>query len=286
MIYLIATILFSTAIVISFRLFTHFRIDNLQAITANYLVAAVMCLLFFKGPVAFSDLPLRSWFPYAGVIGFTFILVFLVFALSAQKAGIAVTSVSSKMSVVIPVSVGIMAYAEPLNVLKLTGIIASLLAFYLTFRKKQEQRIDKRVLILPVLLFLGNGANDTLTKHAQMFHVGEGETLLFLGTVFVSSMVIGSVILLSKALKNKQPMHGRSLLAGIWLGFLNFFSSYFFLLSLGIFESSVFFPVFNVSIVSLSALSGFFFFRERLTPVNWAGIVLALCAILLIAMGS
>lgn len=285
MIYLISTILFSTAIVISFRLFTHFRIDNLQAITVNYLVAAVMCLLFFNGPVAFSEIPLRSWFPYAGLIGFTFILVFLVFALSAQKAGIAVTSVSSKMSVVIPVSVGIMAYAEPLNAFKLTGIIASLLAFYLTFRKKQEQRIDKRVLILPVLLFLGNGANDTLTKHAQMFHVGD-ETLLFLGTVFLSSMVIGSVILLSKSMKNKQPILGRNLLAGLWLGFLNFFSSYFFLLSLGIFESSVFFPVFNVSIVSLSALAGFFFFRERLSPINWAGIALALCAILLIAMGS
>jgi drug/metabolite transporter (DMT)-like permease len=138
MIYLVSTILFSTAIVISFRLFTRFRIDNLQAITVNYLVAAIMCLLFFNSPVDFSEIPYRSWFPYAGVIGFTFILVFLVFALSAQKAGIAVTSVSSKMSVVIPVSVGIMAYAEPLNAFKLIGIIASLLAFYLTFRKNRN----------------------------------------------------------------------------------------------------------------------------------------------------
>jgi multidrug transporter EmrE-like cation transporter len=244
-----------------------------------------MSFLFFRNPVAFQELPFREWFPYASVIGFTFIMVFFVFALSAQKAGIAVTSVSSKMSVVIPVSVGIMAYAEPLNALKLTGIIASLLAFYLTFRKKQEQRIDKRVLILPVLLFLGNGANDTLTKHAQMFHVGD-ETLLFLGTVFLSSMVIGGSILIVKSLKKRQVFQGRNLLAGAWLGFLNFFSSYFFLLSLGIFESSVFFPVFNVSIVTLSALAGFFFFREQLSVINRIGILLALAAILLIAMGT
>jgi drug/metabolite transporter (DMT)-like permease len=285
MFYLISTILFSTGIVISFKLFTRFRIDNLQAITVNYLVAAILSYLAFQGRVVPADLPLKPWFPFACVIGLTFILVFVVFALSAQKAGIAVTSVSSKMSVVIPVSVGILAYAEPLNGIKLAGILASLIAFYLTFRKKQEQKIDKRVLVLPVLLFLGNGANDTLTKHAQMFHVGD-ETLLFLGTVFLSSMIIGSLMLLRKGFRQGPGLHGRSLLAGVWLGFLNFFSSYFFLLSLGKFESSVFFPIFNVSIVSLSALTGFFFFRERLSWVNWAGIVLAMGAILLIATGS
>lgn len=285
MFYLISTIIFSTAIVISFRLFTRFEVDNLQAITTNYLVAALMSFLVYQNQFQAVEIPFRPWFPFAIVIGFTFILVFFVFALSAQKAGIAVTSVASKMSVVIPVSVGIMAYAEPLNTAKLTGIIASLLAFYLTFKKKQEQRIDKRVLILPILLFLGNGANDTLTKHAQKFHVGE-ETLLFLGTVFLSSMVIGGLILLIRSLKKKQSIHGRSILAGVWLGFLNFFSSYFFLLALGVFESSVFFPIFNVSIVSLSALTGYFFFKEQLSLMNKVGILLALCAILLITMGT
>ncbi len=285
MLYLILAIIFSTAIVISFRLFTRYRIDNLQAITFNYLFATVMAFMVYQGSFDFADIPVKPWFPFASIIGFTFILVFIVFALSSQKAGVAVTAVSSKMSVVIPVSFGIMAYSEALTVMKLLGIIASLLAFYLTFKKKENQRIDYRVLILPVLLFLGNGANDTLTKHAQKFHVGD-ETLLFLGTVFLSSLVIGSVMLVYKGIREKKSLQGRNLLAGVWLGFLNFFSSYFFLLGMGVYESSVFFPVFNVSIVSLSALAGFFFFRERLSVINWIGIGLALMAIILIALGS
>jgi drug/metabolite transporter (DMT)-like permease len=285
MVYLILTIVFSTAIVVSFRLFTNFRIDNLPAITTNYLIAAIMSFVIYQGDFSFSDIPLKPWFPFASIIGFTFILVFIVFALSSQKAGVAVTAVSSKMSVVIPVSFGILVYAEVINPIKISGIIASLLAFYLTFKKKDNQRIDKRVLILPILLFLGNGANDTLTKHAQKFHVGD-ETLMFLGTVFLSSMIIGGVLLLYKVIKEKKSIHYRSFIAGVWLGFLNFFSSYFFLLGMGLYDSSVFFPIFNVSIVSLAALSGFFFFRERLSPINWTGIVLALMAILLIAFGS
>ncbi len=285
MVYLILAIIFSTAIVISFRLFTNFKIDNLSAIAINYLFAAIMSFVIYQGDVSFTAIPFKPWFPYASVIGFTFILVFMVFALSSQKAGVAVTAVSSKMSVVIPVSFGILVYAEVINVMKISGIIASLLAFYLTFKKKGNQRIDKRVLILPVLLFLGNGANDTLTKHAQKFHVGD-ETLLFLGTVFLSSMVIGGVILLYKVLRKQKSIGYRSVIAGAWLGFLNFFSSYFFLLGMGVYDSSVFFPIFNVSIVSLAALAGFIFFRERLSLINWTGIVLALFAIVLIAVGS
>ena len=167
MIYLILAIVFSTSIVISFKLFARYSIDNLQAITVNYLFAAILGLLMYKGDLSLSDIPSSPWLPFSGIIGITFITVFFVFALSAQKAGIAVTSVSSKMSVVIPVSIGIMAYGELLTTVKLAGIIASLLAFYLTFRKKEKVKADWRILILPVLLFLGNGANDTLTKHAQ-----------------------------------------------------------------------------------------------------------------------
>ncbi len=283
MIYLILAIVFSTSIVISFKLFARYSIDNLQAITVNYLFAAILGLLMYKGDLSLSDIPSSPWLPFSGIIGITFITVFFVFALSAQKAGIAVTSVSSKMSVVIPVSIGIMAYGELLTTVKLAGIIASLLAFYLTFRKKEKVKADWRILILPVLLFLGNGANDTLTKHAQLFYVGD-DTLLFLSGVFVSSMIIGSAMMLIRKIRNPRPLALRSVIAGLWLGFLNFFSSYYFLLGLGIYESSVFFPIFNVSIVGLSALTGFFFFRERLTPINWIGIALALVAILLIAM--
>jgi drug/metabolite transporter (DMT)-like permease len=288
MTFLILTIVFSVSIVITFRLFSRYNIDNLQAITTNYLVAAILGFMVHPEAYTFSELPARPWFIFSCIIGVTFILTFFLFALSAQKVGVAVTSVTSKMSVVIPVSVGIMAYAEPLNTIKFTGIMVSLLAFYLTFRKKNNQKIDKRFIILPILLFLGNGANDTLTKHSQMFYIGD-EFLLFLGMVFTVGFFIGTTLIIIKAIRNKDPrgmVQRKNLIAGTWLGVLNFGSSYFFIVGLSLFESSVFFPIFNVSIVSLSALAGFFFFKERLKPINWIGILLAVCAILLIAFGS
>lgn len=288
MVFLILAILISTSIVITFRLFSRFQIDNLQAITTNYLVAAILGFLIHPAVFSWVEIPGKPWFFFSCIIGVTFILTFFLFALSAQKVGVAVTSVTSKMSVVIPVTVGILAYAEPASAIKLFGIVLSLLAFYLTFRKKNSQKIEKKFLILPLLLFLGNGTNDTLTKHSQMFLIGN-DYMLFLGMVFSVGFLIGITMVIIKAIRKKEESKiilWKNLLAGAWLGLLNFGSSYYFIVGMSHFQSSVFFPIFNVSIVSLSAMAGFLFFKERLSVLNWAGIALAIVAILLIAVGG
>lgn len=284
MLYLILAIVFSTGIVISFKYFAHFKINNLQAITINYLVASSIGFLVYPQAFTFVELPQKDWFIISCMIGIVFILVFFLFAMSAQKVGVAVTAVTSKMSVVIPVSIGILVYSETLSIIKVAGIVTCLVAFYLTFKQKENQKIDKRFLLLPVLLFLGNGTNDTFTKHATMFYVGD-ETMLFLANVFLVSMCVGILFIIFSAFKKPFKLTYANVIAGAWLGILNFGSSYFFLLGLGIFESSVFFPIFNVSIVSLSALGGLILFREKLSLINWVGIVLALGAIILITLG-
>ena len=288
MVYLILAILISTSIVITFRLFSRFKIDNLQAITTNYLVAALLGFIIHPDVFSLSYIPGKPWFLFSCIIGITFILTFFLFALSAQKVGVAVTSVTSKMSVVIPVTVGIIAYAEPANALKILGVILSLLAFYLTFRKKNSQKIDKRFLVLPVMLFLGNGTNDTLTKHSQLFLIGN-DYMLFLGMVFTVGFIIGLGMIIIKAIRKKEESSRilmKNLVGGAWLGLLNFGSSYYFIVGMSHFQSSVFFPIFNVSIVTLSAMAGYLFFKEKLTAINWTGIVLAIAAILLIAFAG
>jgi drug/metabolite transporter (DMT)-like permease len=283
--FIILAIVFSTGIVISFKYFSSFKVNNLYAITVNYLIASTLGYLLYPGDFTFSALPQREWFIFSLIIGVAFIMVFFVFAMSAQKVGVAITAVSSKMSVVVPVSIGILAYNESLNMIKIMGIMVSLLAFYLTFKTNEKNKAEKRFLLLPVILFMATGTNDTFTKHATMFYVGQ-EPMLFLATVFLVSLLVGLVMIGFSMRKQTFDFSIRNVLAGTWLGLLNFGSSYFFLRGLGIFESSVFFPVFNVSIVSMSALAGLILFHEKLSLVNWGGIFLAICAILLITFGS
>ena len=68
----------------------------------------------------------------AVITGMTFILTFVVFAVSTQRVGVAMTVVSSKMSIVLSVAVGFILLSEPFGIMKIMGILAALAAFFLT----------------------------------------------------------------------------------------------------------------------------------------------------------
>jgi len=289
MINLPLAILFSTLIMVTFKLFERFRIDNLQAITVNYIVAVGLGLLTYRGELSPSEVTELPWFPYAALIGVFFILVFFVFATSARKVGIAITAVSSKMSVIIPVLTGVIIMRnDTLNGIKIAGILTALIAFYLTFKKKEPVNLKKGYVFLPLLLFLGNGTNDSLqsfTTHTFGVNI-LNQTTLMLTVVFGSALTIGIILSLWRHLVMKVPLRRRNIPAGIILGLFNFYSTYFFLRSLDFFPNSVFFPVFNAGIVTMSALTGLLLFKEQLRPVNKFGIVLAIIAIIVIARGG
>jgi drug/metabolite transporter (DMT)-like permease len=284
MIFLILTILQSTAIFVTMKLFTRFKIDNWQAITVNYIVATGFGFLIYNGSLNPSVILEKEWIIYSIVLGITFISTFFIFALSSQKVGVALTSVASKMSVVIPVLAGLVILDENINLLSGMGVCMALIAFYLTLGRGKNSSFPKKYVIFPLLLFLGNGINDSLMKYSMFHYVkGSNDLILFLSIVFLTALMIGIFISLSRARIKNNPITLRNILAGIILGLLNFGSTYYIMEAMGIFDSAVVFPITNAGIVSLSTLIGFFLFREKLNSKNWIGILLAIFAIILIA---
>lgn len=282
MIYLLLSILSSTGIFALFKLFTKYRVDNFQAIIFNYVIAAGFGFMIYENDYSFTSLHQNSWITFAVIIGVAFIIAFNFFALSTQKVGISITAVSSKMSVVIPIVFAVILYDEKLNFLKIIGILFAFLAFYLTFKSNEQIRLHKRFLILPVLLFISNGSVDTLLNFTERRHI-EGDLILFLSVVFLVALIAGLIVLLFNSFFSKIRFRFINIIAGTLLGLLNFSSTYYFLMALGSLESCVVFPILNVGIVAMSALTAFFIFREKLSIVNWIGVLLAMAAILSIA---
>ncbi len=280
MFYLVFSILSSTFIIIAFKLMAKYKISILQAITVNYLVASVFG--FLSEPEAFNLMELHSkpWFSMAIMVGITLIFGFNLFALSAAKAGVVVTAIASRMSVLIPVLAGFILFGESMGTLKVFGIILALFAFYLTFLKKDKVRIETKVILLPFLMFIVMGTNDTLMKFAETFAIGR-DFVLFLSTSFLISLFLGIIVLIAKSKNEKFAI--KNVLAGIVLGLLNWYSTYYFLKGLDLFDVSIVVPVINVGIVALSSIAGYFFFKEKLTKINWIGIIIAMVAIFLMA---
>jgi drug/metabolite transporter (DMT)-like permease len=276
--FLFFALFFSTCIFFTFKYFDKFGINILPAITLNYLVAALFGFFSCIKSTSINMMIHQTWVLMAVFTGIAFILTFFVFALSTQKVGVALTVVSGKMSIIISVAVGILLLSEPLNYLKILGIAVALLAFFLTNMGRSKAQIDKKYLFLPVLIFLSTGANDSLMKLSGVFYANRNE-IEYLTVTFFISFLIGFLFLIFQVSKKASKISRKDLLAGLLLGILNWFSTYFFIKGLFVVPISMFVPIFNSALVFIAGVSGFFFFGEKLSVINRIGILLAVIAI-------
>ncbi|MCB0755901.1 MAG: EamA/RhaT family transporter [Flavobacteriales bacterium] len=285
MIPLLLSILSSSVLMVIFKYFTRFEVKTFQAITVNYFVAAT--LGFVLSPIHFEPLLMieANWFASALIIGCVFIAMFYIMAVSSQTVGVAITSVANKMSLVIPVVAGVILYQESLAGFKLIGVITALVAVALVTYPNTKLKIEKKHLILPLIIFLGSGFLDTIFKFVETHQIKSDEIEMFSASLFLMAALVGSSVLLYSRIVHKSTLETKSIVAGFALGIPNYFSIHFLLMTLNLpnMESTLVFPINNTGIVLLSTLLAIVLFSEKLTKLNWSGIALAILSIALIA---
>jgi drug/metabolite transporter (DMT)-like permease len=200
-------------------------------------------------------------------------------ALTAQKNGLSVASVASKMSVVIPIIFGVYVLNESLGLQKIIGILLALVAVYLTSIKPNSDVKLTQSLYLPILLFLGSGIIDTSVN----YFAPKDKIPLFSATIFGIAFLIGLTVLFYNSRKLKSKFKLKSIPLGVTLGLVNYASIFFLLKALRVdgFESSTLFTINNVAIVALSTLVGLMMFKETISNKNWLGIGFAIISILI-----
>lgn len=294
MFFLILCILSSTGIFIIFKSIDRLQIPALPVIVINYLSATILGFLISRPDTGINGILEKEWLGVSMVIGVLFIVMFFLVDFSTRKAGISVTTVASKMSVIFPVVFSLLIdRSDQLTSLKFLAILCTLAGLAMTVYRPREARLDAAVVFIPLLLFTGMGLVDSLVKFAQYRFVNDPETALFSAVLFLNALLTGIVVLLALPryivyLRNRAVWFW-----GLLLGGVNFGSIFFIVRALnyispegkGI-DSSLIFGVNNTCIVALSVLSGLWIFRERLLRVNWFGIGISVLALVLFALGS
>ena len=291
--FLILCILSSTGIFIVFRSLERFSIPAFPVIVVNYLTATVLGFVINGTSLDLSTITTSGWLTMSILIGVLFILMFFLVDLSSRKAGISVTTVAAKMSVILPIAFSMLLDpADRINLLKGAAILAALSGVFLTVYKPAKTSIDRAVLYIPLILFVGMGIVDSLVKFAQFRYVDDPDTALFSGVLFLNAFLTGVVILIFSPRYLPHFLKPSRWVWGLLLGGVNFGSIYFLMRALnyispagGSIDSSVIFGVNNTGIVALSILTGLIIFRERLSPVNWVGVFLSALALALFAFG-
>lgn len=290
MIYLILAILFSTAIFVVMRLFKRFELDNHQALAWNYATAAGIGIAMSAshGPLT---LPFAEpWFPLSLLTGFWFILTYVLMTVSSQRSGVTITSLSSKLSVVIPTLFGVLFLKEHLGLVPAVGIVLALIALFLVVGTGQRRRDDAHsvstwAILLPVFIFFGTGIGDVLMKLTETANHSSDMTPM-IAFIYLVSFVFGVMLVVFDFIKGKSKWQWKNAVGGIILGGVNFFSTYFVYHAMRVFDNVVLFPIYNIGVVCLTALTGWFLFKEKLTWKNYLGLAIAIIAVILIAIKS
>ena len=284
MIYLILSILFNSVLFVIIKLFAKYNIDALQALVINYLVAFLVGLFFLDNHFVPAEIISYGWFKGSLFLGFVFISTFYSTTITSQRNGLSVASVASKMSVIIPITLGVILYDETLNFIKIIGIILALVAVYFTSKKETGEIKKVDGLLFPILVFLGAGTIDSSLKYLQTFHVPANQIGLFSSITFFCAFSVGILTILFLSIFGKIQFSSRNILGGITLGLPNYFSLYFLvrMLESKVFESATLFTIHNIAIVIVSTFIGILFFKERISMRNAFGIGLALFALFLV----
>jgi len=284
LIFLLLSILASTFIFVIFKLFNKYNVNTLQAIVVNYITASILGASTYNGSISISEIANSKWFYGAIALGFLFISIFNIMALTAQHNGLSVASVASKMSVIIPIIFGIYVYQEGIGIQKIFGIVLALVAVYLTAVKPREKSKTKKGLLLPILLFLASGIIDTSIKYLETTYVAKNGIPIFSASIFAIAFILGLILITIQILKKQFKANPKSLLGGIILGVVNYYSIYYLLKALQFegMESSTIFTINNVAIVMVSTLIGLLLFKEHIYKMNWLGIVIAILSIILV----
>ena len=284
MIYLFLSIIFNAVLLVIVKLFAKFNIDALQALVVNYLIAFFVGLFYLEKEINPIEIVQKNWFIGSVFLGFIFISTFYVTAITSQRNGLSVASVASKMSVIIPIFLGVLLYDETLGIIKIIGIILALIAVY--FTSKNETRDIQKVnnILFPVLVFIGAGTIDSSLKYLQTHHVTVHEIGLFSTVTFFCAFCVGIIVLIFLTFRGKIKFSGRTILGGLALGLPNYFSLYYLvkMIEAKAFQSATLFTIHNISIVLVSTFVGILFFKEKISLRNAIGIGLALFALYLV----
>lgn len=280
------SILCSSLIFVVFKLFSIYKINTFLAIVTNYWVACCCGLLFYPKTIQLSDLTTQPWFMGTLVLGMFFIIIFSIMAKSSQTYGVGVTSVATKMSLVIPVLLSVLYFNDVLSFFQIFGILLALLAVYLASSTKNPVHQSKIYLWLPIAVFLGSGIIDASIKFIQETYLTKSEFPIFSSIVFGAAGLSGLISILITSFFKSIPFNLKSILGGFCLGVPNYFSIFFLLRALNgnYLSSASIFTINNVAIFLFSTLLGIVIFKEDLSLKNWLGVILAIISILLVAL--
>ena len=281
MIYIFLSICCSVFVSVLLKLARRYQIDTRQAITWNYSIAALLAWIFYDPilPEVYNDL-----LPVYIALGILLPSIFVFLALSVRYTGIVRTDVAQRLSLFIPVIAAFLVFGEDHSPIKILGISLAFLAIICSVPWQNKERNSSSYWIYPVIVFIGMGVIDILFKQIAKVQSIPFTTSMFV--VFILAFLISTLYLVYLFLIKKIRFAFINVICGWILGIANFGNILFYLKAHQVLSEkpSLVFSSMNIGVILLGFLVGVLVFKEKLSRLNYIGILLALIAIILMSV--
>jgi drug/metabolite transporter (DMT)-like permease len=284
--FLVLAILGSALIPVLFRGFADWRINVFWAIPVNYLTCVLVGGVWVGHALDPAGLPSQPWFWLAALQGVVLAVNFFLLAYTAQRAGVSVAALASRLSVAIPSLLAFVVYGDSLGVAKIAGLVAALLSLYLCTAPEGRQGPENPLAIkfLPVLVFLTFGCYFIIIKYAQAHYLNDSSYHPYVMSGFMFAFLTAVVICLARGVLTLADFAVNHIIAGLLLGIVNYVAVYALVKALALegWQSSQLYPIYSVGVVAVSALLAMLLFNERLSLTRKAGLIVGLIAVVLL----
>jgi drug/metabolite transporter (DMT)-like permease len=280
--FLILSILCSVIVGVLFKTSRGFTSSDTQIIASNYAVALTLCYFAFYPNLTAVGTE-APWGIYMA-IGILLPSVFLFLAASIKHMGIVKTDAAQRLSLFIPILAAWLLFREEFNTLKITAFLVAFPALILILAKPSGNPENKWG--YPAAVLIGFGVIDILFKQIAIYTSLPYTTSLMV--IFGIALMITLVAVGYEVIFKKVGLSYRNLLFGGLVGVFNFGNILFYLKAHQAFAKnpSTVFAGMNMGVIIIGSLTGLFIFKERLSKMNFAGLFLALVAVILIVISQ
>ena len=277
---LIIAVLCSVAVSVLLKVARKRNIVIQQAIAFNYIVALSLSWFLlkpdFKG-LEFTDFIAQSEnTPIFLALGILLPSVFIIMSKAVEFAGIVRSDAAQRLSLFLPILAAFLIFHETLSQSKAIGIMLAFVGLFSLLSKPNQQQsaVDFRGVLGLVGVWFGYGIIDILFK--QVAKSGGA----FPTTLFIAFSLAACIMFIYLLFKRTQ-WNVASFIGGIILGVLNFFNILFYIKAHQSFGSNptLVFAGMNIGVICLGTITGALIFKEKISKVNWLGIVFSLSAI-------
>ena len=275
----IIAVLCSVAVSVLLKVARKRHIEIQQAIAFNYIVALSLSWFLlkpdFKG-LEFTDFIAQSEnTPIFLALGILLPSVFIIMSKAVEFAGIVRSDAAQRLSLFLPILAAFLIFHETLSQSKVVGIMLAFVGlFCLLSKPNQQSTVAFRGILGLVGVWFGYGIIDILFK--QVAKSGGA----FPTTLFIAFSLAACIMFIYLLFKRTQ-WNVASVVGGIILGVLNFFNILFYIKAHQSFGSNptLVFAGMNIGVICLGTITGALIFKEKISKINWLGIVFSLCAI-------